>query len=821
MEEEFLEWLVFLQKERVLLKCPTKEERFAVVRESSKGVLIDRLTPASSEQIELTLEEIGGLRSRILQSATGTPLDGELNDQSALVSIVASLRDIRYSALRRALVAVRDEMAAREAFLEIVSNWRRTVPEYKPLLLLAVLTAIETAELTENRIKFDWVSERFVEESRRRNLPREAQNAAMPFYRLTTDLFWMVSIHDLSRPPADRAEGAVGRIDYAFVREPFWSLLQEPNFRREIEQQLVVMLPTNAETKAKPRFFIEKTLVKGRPDRETGPNALGKALWSPQSDERGARIYELMTDLKPGDIIFHLVDNREICGYSTVESPADSDFIGLANTPWADRPGYRVSLRNFTPLDPTIRREWLLKDPRYEKVLMQLLQQGSRVFYNKSLELNQGAYLTQVPLELLYVVKDAYRTQTGKALPFDGSPLSTPNMKDLLENFNETAAEASLVLDSNVFHRFVASLLAKRFLILTGLSGSGKTKLALAFAQYLSRRGSPSVRLIPVGADWTSNENVIGYPDGLNPGNYLVQPGLELILYAREKPAEPCFLILDEMNLSHVERYFADFLSALESAEPIPLYTGAERQGSGRTIPHEIPIPDNLFVVGTVNIDETTYMFSPKVLDRAGVIEFRVTADDIGNVLENDQVPDLGKLVGRGQRYAETFVNAARNQSVRLPRIVQELFAQETKLFFDIFESHRAEFGFRVVHEAARFMSAYRILGGYSEGTDDWFRGAFDAVIVQKLLPKLHGSRGRLEGLLWGLFWACVMPRDSGLADFREQCLEAGQAKDGYTYSPDRVRITVSEPTYPLSADKILRMWQRLVQDQFVSFAEP
>jgi len=225
-------------------------------------------------------------------------------------------------------------------------------------------------------------------------------------------------------------------------------------------------------------------------------------------------------------------------------------------------------------------------------------------------------------------------------------------------------------------------------------------------------------------------------------------------------------------------------------------------------------------VIGTVNIDETTYMFSPKVLDRAGVIEFRVTADDIGNVLENDQVPDLGKLVGRGQRYAETFVNAARNQSVRLPRIVQERFEQETKLFFDIFESHRAEFGFRVVHEAARFMSAYRVLGGYSEGIDDWFRGAFDAVIVQKLLPKLHGSRARLEGLLWALFWACVMPRESGLAHFREQCLTAGQAEDESSYSPHRVRLAVSEPTYPLSADKILRMWQRLTQDQFVSFAE-
>ena len=707
-------------------------------------------------------------------------------------------------------------MAAREAFLEIISNWRRTVAEYKPLLLLTVLTALDTAELPENRITFNWVSERFAEESRRSGVPRKAQNAAKPFYWLTTDLFWMVSIRDLSEPPGD---SSVGRIEYAFIREPFWSLLQQSTFRRELRQELLAMLPTAAEIVTMPRFFLEKTLVKGRPDRETGPNSLGKALWSPQSDERGARIYELMNELKPGDIIFHFVDNREICGYSTVESPADGNFIGLANTPWAGRPGYRVSLSNYTPLDTTIQREWLLKDPRYETVLRQLLQRGSRVFYNKSLELNQGAYLTEVPRELLHVIKDAYRTRTGKALPFNGSPLPPP-MKDLLKNFNETATEASLVLDSNLFHRFVASLVAKRFLILTGLSGSGKTKLAQAFAQYLSRPGSPSVRLIPVGADWTSNENVVGYPDGLNPTNYLAQPALELILYANEKPAEPCFLILDEMNLSHVERYFADFLSAIESKEPIPLYTGAERHCSGRTIPHEIAIPDNLFVIGTVNVDETTYMFSPKVLDRAGVIEFRITADDIGNVLGNDQVPDLSKIFGRGQLFAETFVDAARNQSVRLPNIVHERFQEETKLFFHIFAHHRAEFGFRVVHEAARFMSAYRVLGGYSEDNDDWFRGAFDAVIVQKLLPKLHGSRARLEGLLWALSWACVMPRETNSADFREQCLKAGKAEDESAYRPDNLHSPVSESTYPLSADKILRMWHRLMQDQFVSFAE-
>ena len=100
----------------------------------------------------------------------------------------------------------------------------------------------------------------------------------------------------------------------------------------------------------------------------------------------------------------------------------------------------------------------------------------------------------------------------------------------------------------------------------------------------------------------------------------------------------PHFLILDEMNLSHVERYFADMLSAIESGEPLHLHSEAGTVGhpalpSG--VPRELSLPPNLFIVGTVNVDETTYMFSPKVLDRANVLEFRVTEEEMVGFLAN------------------------------------------------------------------------------------------------------------------------------------------------------------------------------------------
>src|SRR5690606_30555773 len=114
-----------------------------------------------------------------------------------------------------------------------------------------------------------------------------------------------------------------------------------------------------------------------------------------------------------------------------------------------------------------------------------------------------------------------------------------------------------------------------------------------------------------VGADWTNREPLLGYPNALE-GNKYVLPesnALTVILEASKEANEnkPYFIILDEMNLSHVERYFADFLSALESNEPISLHS--ENPDWEDDIPSKLYVPANVFFIGTVNIDETTYMF--------------------------------------------------------------------------------------------------------------------------------------------------------------------------------------------------------------------
>lgn len=146
---------------------------------------------------------------------------------------------------------------------------------------------------------------------------------------------------------------------------------------------------------------------------------------------------------------------------------------------------------------------------------------------------------------------------------------------------SESVFESGLIFPETLITRFVASLLTKPFVLLTGLSGSGKTKIAQSFVKWICKDES-QFKIIPVGADWTNREPLLGYPNGLNAIEY-VSPdsgALDLIVEAAklENQHKPYFLILDEMNLSHVERYFADFLSVMESDDKINLYSGSLRK---------------------------------------------------------------------------------------------------------------------------------------------------------------------------------------------------------------------------------------------------
>ncbi|MBQ6070491.1 MAG: DUF3578 domain-containing protein [Bacteroidales bacterium] len=341
-----------------------------------------------------------------------------------------------------------------------------------------------------------------------------------------------------------------------------------------------------------------------------------------------------------------------------------------------------------------------------------------------------------------------------------------------------------LIYSETLIKRLAYSLMAKPFVILSGLAGSGKTQLALAFAKCLSENIKEQVCTVSIGADWTNREPLLGYPNALKNDEYVLPESgvLQLLMRANKNPDKPYFLILDEMNLSVVERYFADFLSAMESGEPIKLW-----DNEAGNVPKEIELPKNVFIIGTINVDETTYMFSPKVLDRANVIEFKIAPDEMRKYLNEKKDIHLEKAYSACADMAEDFVNKAKSQ------ILIDNDDEKTVLlsFFSELKKVNAEFGYRTVNEISRYLHfADRELDADS---------AIDTAILQKLLPKLHGSRKKLVPVLTSLWNLCL--------------------KDGFTKEIDAEFIK-NDFKYPESAEKIRRMYNAVVDNGFTSFAE-
>jgi 5-methylcytosine-specific restriction protein B len=404
-----------------------------------------------------------------------------------------------------------------------------------------------------------------------------------------------------------------------------------------------------------------------------------------------------------------------------------------------------------------------------------------------------------------------------------------------LFSFSRYTKKAGLLFPELLIQRFIASLCTKPFVICSGLSGSGKTKLAQSFAQWICENEN-QYKIIAVGADWTNREPLLGYPNGLDPKSY-VSPdsgALKLILEASkdENKSKPYFLILDEMNLSHVERYFSDFLSIMESKEKLKLYSGEKRYtqltkenefDEEYFIPFEIEWPKNLFIVGTVNIDETTYMFSPKVLDRANVIEFRITPIEMNNFFIEGKELKMEELFldkdkskgGAGQFMAENFLQLAEEKKIiKIPEIEGEM--NVLNKFFGELQNVGSEFGYRSASEIEQLITKLGIKGFVDDkGQPLKNNTKIDIAIMQKLLPKLHGSRKKLVNPLEVLAGFCIKRINDSIPDSQNEKKNLYQQ-----YLAENKESTKWEIMYPISLEKIERMYQNVIDNGFTSYAE-
>ncbi|MDX4069172.1 AAA family ATPase [Aliarcobacter skirrowii] len=560
------------------------------------------------------------------------------------------------------------------------------------------------------------------------------------------------------------------------------------------------------------------------------------------------------------------------------------------------------------------------------------------------------------------------------------------------EEFYNSFKDKGFKYDKDLLFNYYNALKSKPFVILTGISGSGKSKIAEIFAETLSPENKKLFELIPVKPNWRDSKSLFGYHNLID-DTYNITPLIKLFIKALFDKENPYFLILDEMNLAKTEHYFADYLSLIESrrlisqknvtnvlpdnfaypykvtvSEAIILaalfinkpneelkveeYRNTifaqkwfeqfsqsnnltaqfrtelnQKEGKGRLayrvfdssgddsyklkklediidnkdrervikmktlleeilekynlntkdrskiieqqnitlhnsstclspqgdkcqdecmikncnkytcqkimnenseisfIPPEIPIPLNVFTIGTVNVDETTYMFSPKVLDRANVIEFNnvdfktvYDIEDSENLLSNIKIfVDDNFYFEAGKEIADLTISIATPDDVKnFKNFAPDEFKDVLKIFASL-EKDNLHFGYRVMNEISLYINNIKD----STIHTDKYKVALDLQILQKILPKIHGTFEKIWFPLINILNVCLISKKVWPSITNENQL---LHELSIINQSDIENLNLDSNTikaifkYPRSANKILSMLNDLNNHGYASY---
>lgn len=348
--------------------------------------------------------------------------------------------------------------------------------------------------------------------------------------------------------------------------------------------------------------------------------------------------------------------------------------------------------------------------------------------------------------------------------------------------------------EGDLIENFYLSLKSKPFVILAGTSGTGKTKLVEYFAEAIGAE----MLLVPVRPDWSDSSDLFGHTDLSS--RFHAGAVLKFIKRAELDRNTPYFLCLDEMNLARVEYYLSDFLSVIETRRRMPsgeivsniplvsvdYYKDHEAEMKyGRVV-----IPENLYIIGTVNMDETTFPFSKKVLDRANTIEFSF-------------VNLMSRPAASGAKAAQKLDNSfLKTDYLYLSECDDEDLIDG--VCFNLEELNQIllkanlHVGYRVRDEISFYMMNNKNADLLTE------EAAFDHEIMQKILPRIQGSSTAIKDVLSELFIKCAGDYSgfAGAAAYEQMVsfLDSKSCK------------------YPNSAKKIAFMMRRYEEDGFTSY---
>lgn len=400
-------------------------------------------------------------------------------------------------------------------------------------------------------------------------------------------------------------------------------------------------------------------------------------------------------------------------------------------------------------------------------------------------------------------------------LPQEAEPLEDGLVLNILHHIQSHIRRQGFFFPEHLIENFYLSLKAKPLVILAGISGTGKTRLVKLFAEALgATRDNGRFRLIPVRPDWSDPADLLGYKDLA--GRFQPGPVMQVFVEARqpENRHKPYFICLDEMNLARVEHYFSDLLSVLETQEwresEIQTQELISRALLGtpedRATYGGLGIPENVFLIGTVNMDETTHPFSKKVLDRASTLEF--------NYINLQQYPqEAAQEADVPAALAELNHLFVRSDYLKLADAYepyQELVVRTTGRLVKInalLEDIHAHVGFRV-RDTVCFYMIYNERYGLMDEEE-----AFDWQLLQKILPRIQGSHSSVRRVLLSLIKEAIGNGTSLTFNMESLMEDASSLYLAWTGGK-----TPPGLKHPQSARKLAYMLRRLEEDGFTSY---
>ena len=318
---------------------------------------------------------------------------------------------------------------------------------------------------------------------------------------------------------------------------------------------------------------------------------------------------------------------------------------------------------------------------------------------------------------------------------------------------------------------YTTALRTKPFMLLAGISGTGKSRIVREMAKACWKEGDPEYGknhprnfcMVQVKPNWHDSSELIGYVSRLNGEKFVVGPFLRFLASAIKEPEVPYFLCLDEMNLAPVEQYFAEYLSVIESrklttdqvsgqtiitTDPIikPEDTQEYHDLIGKLLGDEerlkgttLTIPQNLFVVGTVNMDETTFSFSRKVLDRAMTIEMNEV--DLHGGLERGAGNEIGyignSIIGDAAEGCDIY-DDNRDLCDQVLAYLEQVNA--------ILEGSPFKIAYRTRNEFLMYAVNRKVLA-----SDSQLWQTLDEMTSMKILSRIEGDEERTKKVLDGL----------------------------------------------------------------------